>query len=147
MSFTSTVTDPDGDTPVTYAWSFGDTTTSTVANPSKTYTTPGKYTVSLTVTDARGAKTTKTLEINVTAAENICFSGRSDDFVGTALDTDALEQECPGQPVAHRRGRVPQHPAHQDRPLPDDQHHAERRPAGPACRCVRGHDQGHAAGQ
>ncbi len=87
VSFTSTVTDADGDTPVTYAWSFGDTTTSTVANPSKTYATPGKYTVSLTVTDARGAKTTKSLEITVTAAENICFSGRSDDFLGTSLDT------------------------------------------------------------
>ncbi len=87
VNFTSTVTDPDADTPVTYAWSFGDTTTSTEANPSKTYTTPGKYTVSLTVTDARGAKTTKSLEITVTAAENICFSGRSDDFLGTELNT------------------------------------------------------------
>ena len=87
VSFTSTVTDPDNDVPVAYAWSFGDTTTSTEANPSKTYATPGKYTVSLTVTDARGAKTTKTLEVNVTAAQNICFSGRSDDFVGTSLDT------------------------------------------------------------
>ncbi len=28
------------------------------------------------------AKTTKTLEVNVTAAEDICFSGRSDDFLG-----------------------------------------------------------------
>ena len=92
VSFTSTVDDADSDTPFTYAWSFGDTTTSTVANPSKTYTTPGKYTVSLTVTDARGAKTTKTLEINVTAAENICFSGRSDDFLGTELDTTRWNQ-------------------------------------------------------
>ena len=92
VSFTSTVTDPDSDTPLSYAWSFGDTTTSTLANPSKTYTTPGKYTVSLTVTDARGAKTTKTLEINVTVAENICFSGRSDDFLGTALDTTRWNQ-------------------------------------------------------
>ena len=87
VNFTSTVTDPDNDTPLTYAWSFGDTTTSTLANPSKTYTTPGKYTVTLTVTDARGAKTTKTLEVNVTVAENICFSGRSDDFLGTELDS------------------------------------------------------------
>ncbi|MCY4727721.1 ThuA domain-containing protein [Nocardioides sp. STR2] len=87
VDFTSTVNDPDGDNPVSYAWSFGDTTTSTAANPSKTYATPGRYTVSLTVTDSRGAKTTRTLEINVTAAQNICFSGRSDDFVGTELDT------------------------------------------------------------
>jgi len=92
VDFTSTVTDADNDAPFTYAWSFGDTTTSTVANPSKTYANPGKYTVSLTVTDARGAKTTKTLEINVTAAAPICFSGRSDDFLGTSLDTTRWNQ-------------------------------------------------------
>ncbi len=87
VQFTSTVNDADGDIPVTYAWTFGDTTTSTEANPSHTYTTPGKYVVGLTATDARGAKTTKTLEVTVTQAEDICFSGRSDDFVGDALDT------------------------------------------------------------
>ena len=67
VSFTSTVTDPDGDTPVTYAWKFGDgeASTSTEANPSHTYTAPGKYVVSLTVTDSRGAKTTRTTEITV----------------------------------------------------------------------------------
>ncbi|MCP3420983.1 ThuA domain-containing protein [Nocardioides pinisoli] len=90
VQFTSTVTDPDGDTPVTYAWKFGDgeASTSTQANPSHTYTAPGKYVVSLTVTDARGAKTTRTTEITATAAKDICFSGRSDDFVGNALDTE-----------------------------------------------------------
>ena len=89
VSFTSTVNDADDDTPLTYAWSFGDgeTSTSTEANPSHTYTTPGTYVVSLTVTDARGAKTTRTLEVRVTRAEDICFSGRSDDFVGAELDT------------------------------------------------------------
>lgn len=90
VSFTSTVNDPDGDTPVSYAWKFGDgeASTSTEANPSHTYTAPGKYVVSLTVTDARGAKTTRTTEITATAAKDICFSGRSDDFVGNALDTE-----------------------------------------------------------
>ncbi|WKN29559.1 PKD domain-containing protein [Porifericola rhodea] len=34
-----------------YAWDFGDGTTSTAANPTKTYSSTGKYTVSLTVTD------------------------------------------------------------------------------------------------
>lgn len=89
VSFTSTVTDPDGDTPVTYAWSFGDGpgSTSTEANPSHTYTTPGTYVVSLTATDARGAKTTRTLEVTARRPLDICFSGRSDDFVGTELDT------------------------------------------------------------
>ncbi len=87
VNFTSTVTDAEGDTPFTYAWTFGDTTTSTVANPSKTYTTPGRYAVSLTVTDARGAKTSKSLEVVVNAPAPMCFTGRSDGFAGTELDT------------------------------------------------------------
>jgi C1A family cysteine protease len=37
--------------PFTYLWDFGDDTTSEEQNPSHTYTTPGEYTVILTVTD------------------------------------------------------------------------------------------------
>ncbi|TWG99002.1 glucose/arabinose dehydrogenase [Nocardioides sp. J9] len=88
VQFTSEVEDPDGDDPVTYEWSFGDSETSTEENPSHTFTTPGKYVVSLTATDARGAATTKTLEVTATAGSDTCFSGRSDDFLGNALDTD-----------------------------------------------------------
>ncbi|WP_243731726.1 ThuA domain-containing protein [Nocardioides ochotonae] len=88
VDFTSTVSDADGDTPITYAWDFGDGTTSTEASPSHTYTTPGRYVVELTATDARGAKTSRTLEIVVTRAADTCFSGRSDDFVGDSLDTE-----------------------------------------------------------
>ncbi|WP_406832167.1 PKD domain-containing protein [Pedococcus sp. KACC 23699] len=46
--------DPDG-TIASYAWNFGDGTTSTDPKPVHTYTTGGSYTVSLTVTDNRGA--------------------------------------------------------------------------------------------
>ncbi len=48
-TFTSTSTIGLG-TISTYAWDFGDGTTSNVANPTKVYTSPGTYTVSLTVT-------------------------------------------------------------------------------------------------
>jgi hypothetical protein len=37
--------------PFTYHWDFGDDTTSEEKNPSHAYTTPGEYTVTLTVTD------------------------------------------------------------------------------------------------
>jgi outer membrane protein OmpA-like peptidoglycan-associated protein len=40
--------------PFTYAWDFGDGTTSTEQNPSHTYQTEGSMTPSLTVTDAKG---------------------------------------------------------------------------------------------
>jgi hypothetical protein len=42
--------DPDGD-PLTYAWDFGDGSTSTEAMPSHTYTATGVYDVCLTVND------------------------------------------------------------------------------------------------
>ena len=38
----------------TYAWDFGDGTTSAVANPSKLYAMSGTYTVALTVTGPGG---------------------------------------------------------------------------------------------
>ncbi|MCD6530296.1 PKD domain-containing protein [Candidatus Bathyarchaeota archaeon] len=46
--------DPDGSV-VAWYWDFGDGTTSTERNPTHTYTAPSDYTVTLTVTDDRGA--------------------------------------------------------------------------------------------
>jgi glucose/arabinose dehydrogenase/PKD repeat protein len=42
--------DPEG-RPLTYRWDFGDGTTSTLANPSHTYTPAGRYTARLTTSD------------------------------------------------------------------------------------------------
>ncbi len=51
-----------------YAWTFGDGTTSTAANPSKVYSAAGTYTVNLTVTGPGGSNTqTRTNYITVTA--------------------------------------------------------------------------------
>lgn len=56
--------DPDG-TIVGYAWNFGDGTTSTEQNPSKTYKTKGTRSVTLKVTDNSGATSVKSLSIKV----------------------------------------------------------------------------------
>jgi PKD repeat protein len=60
VTFTSTVTDPDQPTGTafTYAWDFGDTTTSTVANPQHAFANKQTYAVKLIVTDAQSASVT-----------------------------------------------------------------------------------------
>ncbi len=54
-----------------HAWTFGDGTTSTVANPTKVYSTPGSYTVGLTVTGPGGSNVkTKPNYITVTGSSD-----------------------------------------------------------------------------
>ncbi len=61
----STSSDPDG-TISTYKWTFGDGSTSTLANVTKTYSNIGSYTATLTVTDNSGATGTASVPISVT---------------------------------------------------------------------------------
>ncbi|MFF5208503.1 collagenase [Streptosporangium sp. NPDC000396] len=64
VSFTDGSTDADG-TVAARAWDFGDGTTSTATNPTKTYTATGTYTARLTVTDDKGATGTITKSVTV----------------------------------------------------------------------------------
>ena len=67
VSFTDSSTDADGSI-ASRSWNFGDGTSSTATNPSKTYTAAGTYTVTLTVTDNAGATHAKTASVTVAAA-------------------------------------------------------------------------------
>jgi len=61
-------TDQSTNTPTSWSWNFGDGNTSTVQNPSHTYTVAGTYAVALTATNAYGSDTeTKTDYVTFTA--------------------------------------------------------------------------------
>ena len=71
VAFTgSSSVDNDG-TIATYAWDFGDGSSSNQADPSHTYTTPGNYGAKLTVTDDNGATDSATVQIAVGRPANI----------------------------------------------------------------------------
>lgn len=57
VPLTVAFTDSSINSPTSWAWDFGDYSTSTVQNPSHTYTTAGKYTISLMATNTGGSNT------------------------------------------------------------------------------------------
>ncbi|MBB5803504.1 PKD repeat protein/glucose/arabinose dehydrogenase [Saccharothrix ecbatanensis] len=94
VEFATTVSDPEGDEPFSYAWDLGDGTTSTEANPTHTYTEEGTYTAKVTVTDA--AKRSKSVSTQIVVApppmppiecvDPGASDGRSDEFESDRLD-------------------------------------------------------------
>ncbi len=76
-TFTDASTDSDG-TIAAWSWNFGDNTTSTAQNPSRTYAAAGSYTVALTVTDNAGAtgSSSQTVTVTAPAPDNITLTAR-----------------------------------------------------------------------
>src|ERR1043165_267114 len=68
-------TDSSTNTPTSWSWNLGNGTTSTLQNPSTIYSTPGTYTVTLTVTNDSGSDTkTFTNFITILPAPTAVFS-------------------------------------------------------------------------
>ena len=85
-TFTDTSTDAQNNI-TSRSWNFGDGTTSTATNPTKTYAAAGTYTVTETVTDAGGLSSTKTASVTVSSTScggTVLCSG-----VGVALPSVA----------------------------------------------------------
>jgi glucose/arabinose dehydrogenase len=78
--------DPDGD-PLSYQWSFGDGTTSTEANPTKTYSDKGVYTVRLTVSAAGDQIPARPIATQVGLAPELNVSLPAEDALYRAGDT------------------------------------------------------------
>ncbi|MGQ9846787.1 MAG: M14 family zinc carboxypeptidase [Bacteroidales bacterium] len=82
IHFTNMSTAPAGST---YLWDFGDGQTSTLQNPTHTYTSSGTYTVMLTVTSCSGNDTkTKSNYITITLPDNPITTNDSLCGAGTA---------------------------------------------------------------
>jgi PKD repeat protein len=107
VQFASASFDPGGSV-AGYGWNFGDGTTSTVANPSHPYASPGTYAVTLTVTDPNGASGSITKEIvvqgpllaaNAPPVAGFAFSPRAPrvgdqvEFVSSAVDPEGNLRE------------------------------------------------------
>ena len=71
VAFAAAATDADND-PLTYSWDYdGDgTADATGASPSTTFTTAGTRNVKLTVSDGKGGSATKTIPVQVLAADD-----------------------------------------------------------------------------
>ncbi len=63
-------TDTSTNTPTSWAWNFGDGTTSTLHNPSHTFSTIGTFTISLVATNASGSSTAVTHSITTEPSFN-----------------------------------------------------------------------------
>ncbi|HJT95224.1 MAG TPA: PQQ-dependent sugar dehydrogenase, partial [Mycobacterium sp.] len=95
--------DPDPNTTLTYNWNFGDGTTSSLANPTKTYTVNGPYDVTLIVSDGEKTgqatkrivvgSTAPTAEILTPLTNSLYNAGDTISFSG--LGTDAEDGALP----------------------------------------------------
>jgi len=84
---------------VSYAWDFGDGTTSNSPSPSPHfYGSPGTYTISLTVTNALGCTHTFSRDVNVFAPPTVGILANNLCFGETATFTSVIGT-APGNPV------------------------------------------------
>jgi len=82
--------DPEGK-PLTYLWNFGDGSTSTLANPSYTYTNKGQFTVNLKVSDGVNSSDATPITIKVSTPPTLNITSPLSTYLYTAGDTINFE--------------------------------------------------------
>lgn len=97
VNFSVVANDSEGD-PISYAWTFGDGSTSNLQNPSHTYTSNGQFLASVTVSDGSTSTSPDPVEIFVGTSPTIIAStpqegtlfrgGDVINFSASASDTD-----------------------------------------------------------
>ncbi len=92
FTFTNTTT---GNTPVSYQWSFGDGTLSSLQSPVKSYSSAGDYVVTLIATNAGGSDTSTTT-VTVLESPNAAFSANdtTQDLTGNAFTFTPLQGQA-----------------------------------------------------
>jgi len=99
VQFTANGSDPDGN-PLTYLWDFGDAASSTLANPLHTYTNPGTYVATVSVSDGEFT-VTGSVTISVTPRDVMLSlspdvtsiaRGSTLGYTVTATNTTAVQQ-------------------------------------------------------
>jgi cytochrome c len=110
VTATATASDPEDDA-ITFAWDagLGDGFVDGTDSFEVTYDEPGEYRLQVRATDARGAYSVEYTTVTVEAEQTdpgMCFSGRSDDFLGTELDEDRWTVLNRDQNLAVRDGHV-----------------------------------------
>ena len=91
--------DPDGSV-ASYAWSFGDGGTGTGATATHRYATGGTYTVSLTVTDDKGASATTTRQVVVSTPNQAPDASFTSSVTGLDVAVDGTGSSDPDGSVA-----------------------------------------------
>ncbi|MCU1361507.1 MAG: domain containing protein, partial [Ilumatobacteraceae bacterium] len=92
--------DTDG-TIAGYAWAFGDGTSSSVANPTKTYSSAGTRTVTLTVTDNLGGLGTASHAVTTTSTNTPPTAGFTSSCVQLACTFTSTSNDADGSIVSY----------------------------------------------